>query len=136
MRKFRSFSFGIQIIMMLLVVVLSISIMVQAFAAAKVQSDEAKVLSQAITLAADGAEVVMAQKSEEKIFRVLNEKDNAILADEIIAIYDEDLNPDQQGNLVMAIRLDPKTDFTEVLIKIYYFDKEIYTLNTGVKGVE
>lgn len=134
MRKFRNLSFGLQIILMLLTVVLSISVMVRAFVSAKVRSDEARILSDAITLASNGAEVFRSSLDENEIYRALNENNNAILADEIIVLYNEDLEPDQNGNLVMAIALNEEKDFTKAEIKVYYYDKEVYSLSTGMKG--
>ena len=126
--------FSMQAVLMLLSAILAITILSRIFALAKKQSREAELLNKAVRLAANGAEVFLAEKDELSVYRVLNENDNAILALEVIALYDEELNPDQNGDLVLAIAISEDGDLYEALIKVYYYDRELYSLKTAVRG--
>ena len=62
---------------MLIISVLAISVLANAFSKSDLNSRKAKQLSDAVTLAASGAEVFLASESEEDVLKTLNEADNA-----------------------------------------------------------
>lgn len=132
MRQGRNISFYIEIVLMLIISVLAISILANAFSKSDLGSRKAKQLSDAVTLAASGAEVFLASSSEEDVLKNLNEENNATLeAEDITATYNDDLQPDANGKMKMTIHWDDAGDFVNGTVTVFYGNEKIYDLETG-----
>ncbi len=132
MKQGRNISFYIEIVLMLIISVLAISVLANAFSKSDLNSRKAKQLSDAVTLAASGAEVFLASESEEDVLKTLNEKDNALAAgSDITATYNDDLQPDAKGKMKMTIHWDDAGDFVNGTVTVFYGEEKIYDLETG-----
>ncbi len=131
MKQGRNISFYIEIVIMLVITVLVISVCAAAFSRAESHSRSAKRLSDAVTLAASGAEVFLASDSKEEMYAVLNEADNASLGEEVIALYDDDLSPSAEGKMKMVISWEETGGFVKGTVSIFYDGEKIYDLETG-----
>ena len=118
---------------MLVISVLVISVCAAAFSKSGTYSRNAKRLSDAVTLAASGAEVFLAAQTQEEMLSILNEADNASAgeADEITARYNDNLEPAADGNMEMVIDWDESDGFAHGTITVYYGNEKIYDLETG-----
>ena len=158
MKQGRNISFYIEIVLMLIISVLAISILANAFSKSDLNSRKAKQLSDAVTLAASGAEVFLASESEEDVLKTLNEADNAFFGTsnktaanpasgaanngsaatssaaangDITATYNDDLQPDANGKMKMTIHWDEAGDFVNGTVTVFYGEEKIYDLETG-----
>lgn len=131
MKQGRNISFYIEIVVMLIISVMVISVCAAAFSKAEAHSRSAKHLSDAVTLAASGAEAFLASDTVEDLFSVLNEADNAAVSDEVTAFYDEDLNPAADGIMKMVISWDEENGFVKAAVTVFYDGEKIYDLETG-----
>ncbi len=118
---------------MLVISVLAITILANAFSKSDLNSRKAKRLSDAVTLAASGAEAFLASESEEELFAVLNESDNAEKAEMITACYDDELKPSAEGKMRLCILWKENGDFVNGTISVYYVNEEVYSLETGFR---
>ena len=137
MKQGKSISFYIEVVVMLAISVLAIALLAGAFSRSDLHSRNAKRLSDAVTLAASGAESFLAAKDEDELFAVLNEADNASRAEGVTALYNDSLEPDANGLMKMVIEWDEQDGFANGTVTVYYNDEKIYDLETGaVKGAE
>ena len=133
MKQGRSISFYIEIVLMLAVSVLAITVLANAFSRAKLHSRNAGRLSDAVTLAASGAECFLASGDIEELTATLNEAGNASQeGSSVIASYDADLRPKAEGNVRMVIDWDEQGSFVNALITVYFDNEEIYSIETGL----
>ncbi|MBE6726184.1 MAG: hypothetical protein E7576_13500 [Ruminococcaceae bacterium] len=98
-------SFYVETLILILVFVAVILTLTQVFGMAKKQSEEAKLLTSAVTLAQNAAEAFSAADSAESLFTLLDEGGNAALEGEIVtAAYGADGKPDPNGVLRVEIK--------------------------------
>jgi len=132
LKQGRNISFYIEIVLMLIISVLAISILANAFSKSDLSSRKAKQLSDAVTLAASGAEVFLASSSENDVLKTLNEENNASLeGSDITASYNDDLQPDANGKMKMTIHWDDAGEFVNGTVTVFYGSEQIYDLETG-----
>lgn len=131
MNKGRNISFYIEIVIMLVISVMVISVCATAFSKAELHSRRAKLLSDAVTLAASGAEVFLASDTKEAVYEVLNEAGNASVDEDVTALYDDDLAPSADGKMKMVITWDENGGFVKGTVTVYYDGEKIYDLETG-----
>ncbi|MBR2755230.1 MAG: hypothetical protein IKD64_05390 [Lachnospiraceae bacterium] len=131
MKQGRNISFYIEIVIMLVISVLVISVCTAAFSKAESHSRSAKRLSDAVTLAASGAEVFLASDSKEDMFAVLNENGNASLGEEVTALYDDELLPSADGKMKMVISWEEAGGFVKGTVSVFYDGEKLYDLETG-----
>jgi len=131
LKQGRNISFYIEIVVMLIISVMVISICAAAFSKAEAHSRSAKNLSDAVTLAASGAESFLASETIEELFSVLNEADNAYVSDGVTAFYDEDLNPKADGIMKMVISWDEEDGFVKAAVTVFRDGEKLYDLETG-----
>ena len=124
-------TFMIELLAMLVVFVFVILVMSRVYARSLAQAQEAKRLNDAVVLASNAAEVFLSAQEEEEIRDILNEKDNAVYEEDVIAYYNEDLMPDRSGKMKVVIHSEKKNDFIYGTIRVYYEDREVYELQTG-----
>ena len=122
---------GIEIIMILCVVIVSILVLSKAFVMAKAKSDEAAILSDAVTLASNVADVYLSYEEAQDVCNILNEKDNAKLSDVLTASYDEDLSPATNGIFKAQIVTEKNGNFETAVISIFHEEVLIYEIETG-----
>ena len=126
---------GIGIVAMLAVFIMSISILSKAFVTAREKSLEAARLSDAVSLASNGADVFLSCRDDKEIYEILNENGNAVLGDDVSAWYGDDLRPEKGGKFRMDILSKENGDFIDADIMVYYDDVKIYEISTG-RGAE
>ena len=125
---------GLEIVAILAIFIMSISILSKAFVIARERSVDAARLSDAVTLASNGADVFLSCENDEEIFEIFNEKGSAKLSDHVTAYFDDDLKADPDGTFCMKIITEENGDFIDADIVIYYRDMELYRINTGKGG--
>lgn len=129
-------SFMIELLAMLVVFVFVILVMSKVYARSLAEAQEAKRLNDAVILASNAAEVFLSEEEEEKIRDVLNERNNATIEEDVIAYYNDDLQPDANGKMKVVIHSEKKDDFIYGTIRVYYEDREVYEIRTGYLSKE
>lgn len=129
-------SFMIELLAMLVVFVFVILVMSRVYARSLAEAQEAKRLNDAVILASNAAEVFLSEEEEEKIRDVLNERNNATIEEDVIAYYNDDLQPDANGKMKVVIHSEKKDDFIYGTIRVYYEDREVYEIRTGYLSKE
>ena len=128
------FKLGTEIIVILAVFILAISVLTKAFVLAEQRSSKAAVLSDAVSLASNCADVFLASKDDEEIYRILNESDNAEKGEDLKVFYDEDLKASKQGKFTVILHEEEKDGFITADISVFYADELIYEISTGKGG--
>ena len=99
-------SFYVETLILILVFVAVILTLTQVFGMAKKQSEEAKLLTSAVTLAQNAAEAFSASAADsgEELLALLDQGGNASLSNGILsASYDADMTPDPDGILRVEV---------------------------------
>ena len=122
---------GIEIIVILAAFICCILVLSKAFVSARVRSSQASVLSDAVTLASDCADVFLACDEKEDIAKILG---GEAKGDQIIAYFDDDLDPSVQGPFKVVIDIVKQGDFETAVIEILRNEEEIYSIETGRKA--
>ena len=122
---------GIEIIVILAAFICCILVLSKAFVSARVRSSQASVLSDAVTLASDCADVFLACEENEDIAKILG---GEAKGDQIIAYFDDDLDPSVQGPFKVVIDIVKQGDFETAVIEILRNEEEIYSIETGRKA--
>ena len=125
---------GIEIILILSAFICCILILSKAFVSARMASSEASVLSDAVKLASDCADVFLACGDENEILSVLNEAGNAKKEEAISVTYDEDLKPSAGGAFEVKIAIDEASGFATAKLSVFYKDEQVYEIETGRKA--
>ncbi len=132
--KNRVTSFYVETLILILVFVAVILTLTQVFGMAKKQSEEAKLLTGAVTLAQNAAEAFPAAESSEALLKLLDEGGNAFLDnDTVTASYDADMTPDPDGVLRVVVERRADSEWTASgTIRVIRGDTglEIYFLET------
>ncbi|MBQ2509745.1 MAG: hypothetical protein II529_02860 [Erysipelotrichaceae bacterium] len=129
-------SFMIELLAMLVVFVFVILVMSRVYARSLAEAQEAKRLNDAVILASNAAEVFLSEDEKDKIRDVLNEGNNATIEEDVIAFYNDDLQPDANGKMKVVIHSEKKDDFIYGTIRVYYEDREVYEIRTGYLSKE
>ncbi len=128
-------SFYIETLILVLVFVAVILTLAQVFGLAKKQSEEAKMLTAAVTVAQNAAEAFSVSDNDEKLLSLLDENGNAeITGGTVEAYYRADMTPDRSGSLRgSGERKAVSPFFSEGAIRVFRADtgEEIYSLNTA-----
>ncbi len=128
-------SFYIETLILVLVFVAVILTLAQVFGLAKKQSEEAKLLTAAVTVAQNAAEAFSVSDNDEKLLSLLDEGGNAeITGGTVEAYYRADMTPDRSGSLRVSVeRKAVSPFFSEGAIRVFRADtgEEIYSLNTA-----
>ena len=133
-------SFYVETLILIVVFVAVILALTQVFGLAKKQSEEAKLLTGAVTLAQNAAEAFSAADSPESLFALLDEGGNAVLeAGTVTASYGADMKPDPNGILRVEIERFSVSRWTaKGVIRVLRTDSggEIYSLETTAHFLE
>ena len=142
MKKQHVTAFYLETLLLILVFVAIILVLSQIFGIGKAQSGQAKLLTNAVCLAENGAEAVSASGSEEELLALLNQKNNASWRQgepPVLSVrYDTDMRPDPAGRLRMDITWSPSGEteerFVISTISVYYGEQTdpVYALDTAV----
>ena len=136
----RNTAFYVEALILTCVFAAVLLISVRVFAAAHRESTEATALSDAVSLAKNAAEAVSASASEEDLYMLLNENENAEQQDgAVLAWYDKDLLPNRES-ACYRVSVTWNTEETgggslaESQITVYSADSEtaLYSLDTAV----
>ncbi|MBQ5443626.1 MAG: hypothetical protein IIU29_00450 [Erysipelotrichaceae bacterium] len=122
---------GIEIIVILAAFICCILVLSKAFVSARVRSSQASVLSDAVTLASDCADVFLTCDEKDDIAKILG---GEAKGDQIIAYFDDDLDPSVQGPFKVVIDIVKQGDFETAVIEILRNEEEIYSIETGRKA--
>ncbi len=133
-------SFYVETLILIVVFVAVILALTQVFGLAKKQSEEAKLLTGAVTLAQNAAEAFSAAESAEELFTLLDEGGNAALEGMVVtAAYGADMKPDPNGLLRVEIERFSVSRWTaKGVIRVLRTDTggEIYSLETTAHFLE
>jgi hypothetical protein len=128
-------SFYVETLILILVFVAVILALTHVFGLAKKQSEEAKILTSAVTLAQNAAEAFSAADSAESLFSLLDEGGNAALeGGKVTASYGTDMKPDPDGVLRVEIeRVSGSPQTAEGTVRVVRRDtgEEIYAIGTA-----
>ena len=132
-------SFYVETLILILVFVAVILTLTQVFGMAKKQSEEAKLLTDAVTLAQNAAEAFSVSESPETLFALLDEGNAVLDGGCVTASYDTDRTPDPDGVLTVVVERssDSRWD-AEGVIRVIRRDtgEEIYSLETAAHFLE
>ena len=133
-------SFYVETLILIVVFVAVILARTRVFGLAKKQSEEAKLLTGAVTLAQNAAEAFSAAESAEELFTLLDEGGNAALEGMVVtAAYGADMKPDPNGVLRVEIERFSVSRWTaKGVIRVLRTDTggEIYSLETTAHFLE
>lgn len=128
-------SFYVETLILIVVFIAVILALTQVFGLAKKQSEEARFLTSAVTLAQNAAEAFSAADSAESLLSLLDEHGNAVIRDgTVTASYDADMKPDPDGVLRVEIeRTAGSPQTAEGTVRVVRRDtgEEIYSLGTA-----
>ena len=132
MKQKQNFGFYMETIIMLLVFMIAISNIVRVFTASYGKSRNAEHLTDAVILASNGAELVLASQSPEEIMSVLKDAGPELEDSVITAHFDDNLEMSKDGPIEMKIDWqETEADFAHAVITVSYSAMELYTLTTG-----
>lgn len=136
-------AFYMEMLVLVAVFIVVILILTRVFAISRQQSARAQILTNAVCLAENAAEITAASDSEEALLALLGDGGNVSVSEEqgqkiFRARYDSGMNPAAQGNFLVEIEWNPETgdggSFISSIINVYWNgDTEpVYTLQTGM----
>ena len=131
-------SFYLETLLLIVVFIAIILVLTQVFGLGRVQSGEAKLLTNAVCLAQNTAEAVSASEDEQALLRLLDENGNAYVPDDssaaVRACYSADMTPDADGSLQVDVTWEPDGSLVFSTITVTYgSDPEpVYVLDTAV----
>ncbi len=144
MKKSRHITaFYAEALVLILVFIGIILVLTRIFGAGRVKSGDARLLTQAVTLAANTAELVNASESAKDLADRLNEAGNAALSDgggvpAVTACYGLDLEPDAAGALKVLVTWEEAAGTAGTMVNsritVLYEGREapVYELDTAV----
>ena len=131
--------FYIETLLLIVVFIAIIMLLTHVFGLARNQSDQAKDLTAAVTLAENAAEAVSLAEDPQELCLLLDKDGSAQLlaaGDGVAARYDADLAPDAAGDFIVDITWTPQETASGTLvdseITVNRGGDTIYTLNTAV----
>lgn len=132
MNRRQGTAFYIEVIVMLLVFMIVIQTLVRVFASSRRSAFEAERLSDAVTLASNCAEIVLASDSAEEVAEVLQDAGAKGNETVISARFDDNLEMNPEGKMEVLIDWQKKEeDFSHAVITVSYSGEQLYELTTG-----
>ena len=143
MKRHRTTTFYMETLFLIAVFIAVILVLTRVFGAGRSQSREARLLTDAVSLAQNAAEAVSGSSSMEDVAALLGvEGAFDITVDEeqgIIVRYDLDMKPDPEGELKLVIGWEPQETASGTLVTCPVAgwqedqtDEPVYTLETAV----
>ena len=143
MKRHRITAFYMETLFLIAVFIAVILVLTRVFGIGRSKSQEARLLTSAVSLAQNAAEAVSGSSCQENVAALLAEKDaESITIDDeqgIVARYDRDMNPDPEGELKVVIGWDPQETVSGTLVTCpvtvweeNQTDEPVYSLETAV----
>ncbi len=143
MKRHRITTFYMEALFLIAVFIAVILVLTRVFGIGRSQSQEAKLLTSAVSLAQNAAEAVSGSTDPEDVAELLTQTDTiSVTVDEgkrIIARYDMDMNPDPEGELKLVIGWEPSETVSGTLVTCpitvwqdEQADEPVYALQTAV----
>ena len=129
-------AFYLETLLLIVVFISIILVLTQIFGMGKLQSGEAKRLTNAVCLAENAAEAFAAATTPEEAAALLNENDNAALTTDtagVTARYDTDMKPDAAGPFRVELLWQADGELIHAVIQVFYGGDgdPVYTLRTA-----
>ena len=132
-------AFYVETLLLIAVFIAVLLVLTQVFGAAKVQTTQAKLLTNGVCLAENAAETFSQSDCPETLATLLDQSGNTRRDGQTVtAAYDLDMTPDPDGTLVVIVVWDPAATETGTLvsghIQVLRQDTgdQIYALETAV----
>jgi len=143
MKRHRITSFYMETLFLIAVFIAVILVLTRVFGIGRSRSQEAKLLTNAVSLAQNAAEAVSGSSGLEDVAELLKQdSDGSVTVNEdreLIAWYDEDMNPDPEGKLKLVIGWEPQETASGTLVHcpvtVWQEDQPeqpVYTIQTAV----
>lgn len=140
MKRRQTTTFYIETLVLIAILILVILILTRIFGIGRGQSEQARILTGAVSLAQDAAEAVSASRSPEDAADLLNDADNAVYTEEegILVRYNSRLQPDPAGEYCVKISWVPEEMLSGTLVSsqidVTYSQMEepVYSIETAV----
>ncbi len=104
-------AFYLETLVLIAVFISIILVITRIFGIGRAQSSEARLLTNAVTLAQNGAEAVSAAETPEELLALLNENGNAqpmTGSQGVTALYNSSMGADPEGKLRMDVSWEPE----------------------------
>ena len=132
-------SFYVETLLLIAVFIAILLVLTQVFGGAKVQTSQARLLTNGVCLAENAAEAVSQSDSPQTLASLLDQNGNTSLTGQTVtAAYDDDMTPNPQGTLVVTVVWDPSPTETGTLVsgRIQVLRRDtgdlVYELQTAV----
>lgn len=118
MKKRQTTTFYIETLVLVAILIVVILVLTRVFGMGRARSQEARILTSAVSLAQNAAEAVSSSDSPQTLAQLLNEKDNAGYAEDagVTARYDQEMQPDPDGAFCVQISWEPEEMMAGTLV--------------------
>ena len=118
MKKRQTTTFYIETLVLVAILIVVILVLTRVFGMGRARSQEARILTSAVSLAQNAAEAVSSSDSPQMLAQLLNEKDNAGYAADagVTARYDQEMQPDPDGAFCVQISWEPEEMMAGTLV--------------------
>jgi len=118
MKKRQTTTFYIETLVLVAILIVVILVLTRVFGMGRARSQEARILTSAVSLAQNAAEAVSSSDSPQMLAQLLNEKDNAGYAEDagVTARYDQEMQPDPDGAFCVQISWEPEEMMAGTLV--------------------
>lgn len=133
--KHKITAFYMEMLVLVLVFIGVILLLSQVFVSAKEESAQARLLTKAVRLAENAAELIAGAESREELPELLGENGSAYWAQEgvLLARYDAGLQPDPEGELGLQVSWEEEDGLCRHQLAVSWQDGEpVYELKTAV----
>lgn len=129
--------FYLETLLLIAVFIAIILVLTRVFGLGQAMSGEAKLVTNAVTLAQNAAEAVSASASPEDLAALLDENGNASADGQgaVVARYDGDMTPDPAGEIAVEATWEPAEDGLVQSVVTVTLDGRadpVYSLHTAV----
>lgn len=143
MKRHRITTFYMETLFLIAVFIVVILVLTRVFGVGESQSRQARLLTSAVSLVQTAAEAVSGSTSLEDVEALLEKEgvDSVTVSEgtELIARYDQNLNPDPEGELKLVIGWDPQETASGTLVTCpvsvwqeNQTEEPVYSLQTAV----
>lgn len=129
-------AFYVEALLLVAAFVVVILVLTRAFGVSRTKSGEARLLTNAVTLAQNAADAVSASASSDALLSLLDRGGNAALEGDVLsARYRNDMTPDPSGELLLTATWTPEeSGLVRSRISVFGRDRgePLYVLETAV----
>ena len=133
--KHRTTTFYMEILILVAVFTSVILLLADVFAAAREQTNQAKLLTSAVELVEHSAELAAGASDGMELFRLLDQDGNTAWLQEgssLRARYDPTMTPDRDGSLWVELSWEEEDGLTHCHIQALWRGEPVYELETAV----